>query len=168
VHRAHVSTMSDTSNVLRLPHTAASVGVGRRWVREQLTALGVARRLLDDVEVVVSELLGNAVRHAPPIAGNTLLVTWRLSGSVVMVTVTDGGSPDKVEPRNSGQLAETGRGLRIVEGLATDWGVIEQFGGLRTVWATVAPGIGPAAGGRGRGRSTGWRLIPGRGGDPTR
>lgn len=165
--RAQVLAMSDTSNVLRVPHTAASVGVGRRWVREQLAAHGVARRLLDDVEVVVSELLGNAVRHAPPIAGGALLVTWRLSGSVVMVTVTDGGSPDQVEPRGTGQLSETGRGLRIVEGLATEWGVIEQFGGLRTVWATVAPGFGPAVGGRGRGHGSGWRIIPGRGGNPT-
>ena len=160
--------MIDTSNVLRLPHTAASVGVGRHWVREQLAALGVARRHLDDVEMVVSELLGNAVQHAPPMAGGALLVTWRLSGSVVMVTVTDGGSPHQVELRGTGQLAETaetGRGLRIVEGLATEWGVIEQFGGLRTVWATVAPRLGPAAGGRGHG--SGWRLIPGRSGDPT-
>ena len=168
MHRAHVSTMSDSSNARRLPHTAASVGVGRRWVREQLTALGVGRPLLDDVEVVVSELLGNAVRHAPPIAGGALLVTWRVSGSVVMVTVTDGGSPDQVELRGTGQLSETGRGLRIVEGLATEWGVIRQFEGQRTVWATIAPGRGPAAGGRGRGHGSGWRLVPGRSADLTR
>jgi anti-sigma regulatory factor (Ser/Thr protein kinase) len=167
---AQVSTVSDTSNVLRLPYAVVSVGAARRWVRTELAGLGVARALLDDVEVVVSELLANAVRHARPIAGDALLVAWRLTGAGVTVTVTDGGSPNQVELRGTGGLAETGRGLHIVQGLATEWGVIEQFGGLRTVWATVARDRGRATGGRGPragGRSRGWRLAPGRGGDPT-
>jgi len=142
-----VSPAGDASDVLRLPHTAASVGTARRTIRRRLTALGVGRALLDDVEVVVSELLGNAVRHARPIAGGAVLVAWRVTHTGVLVKVTDGGSSRRVESRGSGVLAETGRGLRIVDGLAADWGVVDHLGGSRTVWALLAaPRTGGGAG----------------------
>lgn len=149
-------------DVLRLPYATASVGVARRWVRIQLAALGLGRALLDDVEVVVSELLGNAVRHARPIAGAILLLTWKVddgaSGRAVTVQVTDGGSfgaaqrcasdagPGSGSGTSTGSrtgaslLAETGRGLRIVDGLASAWGVVDHPCGLCTVWATLAAG----------------------------
>jgi anti-sigma regulatory factor (Ser/Thr protein kinase) len=104
----------------------------------------VDRALLDDVEVVISELLANAVRHARPLAGGALLVAWRLTGPTVIVKVTDGGSQGRVESpsehRGTGVLAETGRGLRIIGELAADWGVIDHASGLRTVWAALRPG----------------------------
>lgn len=136
--------------MIRLPHSASAVGVARRRIRCELGALGADRGLLDDVEVVISELLGNAVRHARPIAGGALLVAWRLSGRDVTVKITDGGAPTRVEPQGPGVLAEAGRGLRIVEGLASDWGVVDHVGGLRTVWARLTvPGTPGPGGGRG-------------------
>jgi anti-sigma regulatory factor (Ser/Thr protein kinase) len=120
--------------------------VARRRIRHELAAAGVDRVLLDDVEVVISELLANAVRHARPLAGGALLVAWRLIESTVIVRVTDGGSQGRVESpaehRGTGVLAETGRGLRIIGELAADWGVIDHASGLRTVWATLSPGDG--------------------------
>jgi serine/threonine-protein kinase RsbW len=127
----------ESSGVLRLPHTATAVGVARRRIRAALATLGVGRALLDDIEVVVSELLANAVRHARPVAGDTLVAAWRLAGPAVTVKVTDGGSPVRVEPRGTGVLVETGRGLRIIDGLAAEWGVIDHVGGPRSVWATL-------------------------------
>jgi anti-sigma regulatory factor (Ser/Thr protein kinase) len=127
--------------------------VARRRIRHELAEAGVDRVLLDDVEVVISELLANAVRHALPLAGGALLVAWRLVESTVIVRVTDGGSQGRVESpaehRGTGVLAEAGRGLRIIGELASDWGVIDHASGLRTVWATLRPGDGPlTVGGR--------------------
>lgn len=126
-----------TSNVLRLPHQPEAVGVARRRVRIELSEIGLPGDVLDDVEVVVSELLGNAVRYARPIAGGVLLVGWRLEGAEVQVRVTDGGSGRRVELRETSAMADSGRGLHIVERLTAAWGVTEHVGGLRTVWAAI-------------------------------
>lgn len=125
------------SNVLRLPHAPEAVGAARRRVRAELAGVGVSDDVLDDVEVVVSELLGNAVRYARPIAGGVLLVGWRFEGDEVQVRVTDGGSGRKVELRETSAMADSGRGLHIVERLTAAWGVTEHVGGLRTVWAAI-------------------------------
>ncbi len=127
-----------STDVLRLPASPVAVGIARHRIRGELLAAGVGRALTDDVEVVVSELLGNAVRHARPIAGGAVLVAWRVSAAEVMVRVTDGGSPGRVAARTGDVLAETGRGLQIVDGLAAEWGVVDHVGGLRTVWARLA------------------------------
>jgi hypothetical protein len=68
-----------------------------------------------------------------------LLLVWQLSGVAVTIKITDGGSTGRVEPRGATTLAEAGRGLRIVGGLAHDWGVTDHPAGLRTVWATLVP-----------------------------
>ncbi len=129
---------STPSSVLRLPCSAVAVGTARRRVRRELAAASVPPAVLDDVEVVVSELLGNAVRHARPIAGGVLLLGWRIEDGELTVRVTDGGSGRHVEPREAGPMADSGRGLHIIETLASSWGVVEHAGGLRTVWAALA------------------------------
>ena len=135
--RSASSSPPASSNLLWLLHAPAAVGIARRRVRAELAEHGLAGPALDDVAVVVSELLGNAVRHARPITGGALLVAWELDGQIVTVKVTDGGSAQRVQPCLTGVMAETGRGLRIVEGLSRDWGVVEHVGGLRTVWAAL-------------------------------
>ncbi len=125
------------SSVLRLKFSAVAVGTARRRIRGELADAGVAPPVLDDVEVVASELLGNAVRHARAIAGGVLLLGWRIEDGEVTVRVTDGGSGRTVERREAGLLSDSGRGLHIIEKLASSWGVVDHAGGLRTVWAAV-------------------------------
>lgn len=125
------------SSVLRLPCAASAVGIARRRVRRELADVGVPAAALDDVDLVVSELLGNAVRHACPIAGGVLLLGWRIEDGELGLRVTDGGSGRAVEPREVAPLADSGRGLTIVDTLSSAWGVVEHAGGLRTVWATL-------------------------------
>lgn len=127
-----------TSGVLRLQYSAAAVPIARRQLRHELENVGIDENVLDDIEVVVSELLGNSVRHAAPIAGNVVLVTWRISNAEIVVRVTDGGGGRGVEPRHSGPMADSGRGLQIVERLARVWGVSEHAGGLRSVWVALS------------------------------
>jgi len=122
---------------LRLSHTAVAVSSARRQVRDELSAYEIPDPVLDDVEVVISELLGNSVRHARPIAGGVLLLAWRVDHDEVMIRVTDGGGGRGVEPRDTGPMADSGRGLHIIERLTRAWGVTEHAGGLRTVWAAI-------------------------------
>lgn len=123
--------------VLRLNHSAAVVPVARRRIREELSGRDFSEQLLDDLEVVVSELLGNSVRHAHPISGGVVLLAWRVRADEIIVWVTDGGGGRAVTPPDSGMLADSGRGLKIIERLTRAWGVTEHAGGLRTVWAAL-------------------------------
>jgi serine/threonine-protein kinase RsbW len=125
------------SGALRVRHSAIAVSTARRQVRYELGCAGVAPTVLNDVEVIVSELLGNSVRHAHPIAGGVVLLGWRVSRDEVLLQITDGGSGRDVVPRHEGLMAESGRGLHIVEQLARIWGVSTHAGGLRTVWAVL-------------------------------
>jgi len=125
------------SGVLRLQHSPVAVSSARRQVCRDLAALGTPDAVRDDVEVVVSELLGNSVRHARPIAGGLVLLYWQVNSDEIMVRVTDGGGGRGVEPRPPDPLAVSGRGLQIVERLARVWGVSEHAGGLRSVWASI-------------------------------
>jgi len=126
-----------SSNVLRVRHEPPAVGAARRQVRRELAEEHLPGPLLDDVEVVLSELMSNAVRHARPIAGGVLLVGWRLADDELTIRVTDGGSVKRIEPRDSSPMADSGRGLHIVERLASTWGVTDHAGALRSVWAIL-------------------------------
>jgi serine/threonine-protein kinase RsbW len=134
-----------SSNVLRVRHEPSAVSAARRQIRRELAAENLPDPLLDDVEVVVSELMGNAVRHARAIAGGVLLVGWRLVDDELTIRVTDGGSAKRIETRDSSPMADSGRGLHIVERLASSWGVTDHAGSLRTVWATLAVHERPVA-----------------------
>ncbi len=127
-----------SANVVRLRHEPVSVGVGRRRVRAELAEVGLPDALLDDVQVVLSELMGNSVRHARPIAGGVVLVGWRVADGEVSVRVTDGGSLQRIAPREPSPMSDSGRGLHIVERLCRAWGVTEHAGALRTVWAVLS------------------------------
>lgn len=136
-------TLDPVCEVLRLPHRAEMVASARRRVRASLAAGGVSGQVLDDAEVVVSELLGNAIRYAAAIAGGAVLLGWRVRDELIELRVTDGGSGRLIEARSASATAVSGRGLHIVERLAASWGVTDHLGGLRTVWAVLPVGVAP-------------------------
>lgn len=140
---AHPNAMPP-AEVLRLPHRPDSVAVARRTLRAALGRMGLTEQVIDDAEVVVSELLGNAVRHARAIAGGVLVLGWQLRGGQLQLRVTDGGSGRVVEAQEASLTAVSGRGLHIVERLTEGWGVTDHAGGLRTVWAVLSLDRAPA------------------------
>jgi anti-sigma regulatory factor (Ser/Thr protein kinase) len=75
-------------------------------------------RLVDECDLLVSELVTNAVLHG---AGPVVLEVVR-QGSGVRVTVTDMASAGAVVPRDASARDEDGRGLAIVAAIATRWG----------------------------------------------
>jgi anti-sigma regulatory factor (Ser/Thr protein kinase) len=108
----------------------------RKTLVEDLESRDVQSAVIDEAEIVVSELVSNAIRHARPLGDGNLRVHWKVKGGVVEVEVTDGGSDTTPRPAPRTIWAPSGRGLRIVRSLAHEWGVAEDRSGS-TVWASI-------------------------------
>jgi len=121
---------------LRVPHTPAAVAGTRRAVVNDLRGIAVSSDVVDEVGLVLSELLGNAVRHASALPDGRVRVRWQVKAGVVELDVTDGGGRTRPVSREPAPFATSGRGLRIVRTLAHEWGVLDDDG-ARTVWVTL-------------------------------
>ncbi|MER6187693.1 ATP-binding protein [Streptomyces sp. NPDC001652] len=109
-----------------------------RAARAHVTSLCHTWHLPDEVTdpltLIVSELVTNAVIHA---RGARITVALMLSSRHVWVSVTDQGHPrEPITPRAVGEAAEGGRGLYLVDALATRWHAATGQAGSR-VWACV-------------------------------
>lgn len=120
----------------RIPSAAPSVPIIRAELVEDLRALDVAEPVIDEAELVVCELVSNALRHARPLPDGSIRVRWRAKAGVVELEVTDGGSDTVPCPAPISVWSSTGRGLRIVRSVAHEWGVTGGGAG-HTVWAAL-------------------------------
>ncbi|WP_320069048.1 ATP-binding protein [Micromonospora sp. RTGN7] len=125
-----------------VPHDVTGARLARHRLADELTGL-VLPLLLADLVAVLAELVGNAVRHADPLPGGVVRVAWRLrplpgDGHVVQLRVTDGGAGVGPLIRPATLDAVDGRGLHIVSGLASRWGV-DRDGLGQSVWAEFDP-----------------------------
>jgi len=115
-----------------------TVATMRRWG---------AGECIDDIAVVVSELLTNALRHALPDAGQAARRPVRLAllqpGCSVICAVAD-PSPKTPVSRQPGELCEGGRGLHVISALADTWGCTPPSHAGKVVWALFSASI-PAA-----------------------
>jgi anti-sigma regulatory factor (Ser/Thr protein kinase) len=94
------------------------------------------RTVAEDVLLVVSELVTNAVRHG----GTGIELALTVFSDRVRVAVSDSGAAlPVVTPGQPALDRPTGRGLLIVAATARDWGV-DRAGARqgKTVWAEVA------------------------------
>jgi len=121
---------------VRVPADASSVGKIRKEIVADLDRRDLPEELVGEAEIVASELLTNAVRHARPLSDGTIRVRWKIRGDVVEVEVTDGGGATVPRPAPRTVWLSSGRGLRIVRALAHEWGVTEDRTG-NVVWATL-------------------------------
>ncbi|MFC8345021.1 ATP-binding protein [Streptomyces sp. NPDC057280] len=101
----------------------------RRIVRSLLTEWEMLH-LVDAVELGVTELVTNVVRHVPD--RRCEVVVLRRAG--VRVEVTDGCAQRPVMRRESALDAEGGRGLVLLDAVVDKWGVAGAAGGGKTVW----------------------------------
>lgn len=120
-----------------VPFTAAAVRSARTNVTVALRRCGIAQRIIDDARLIVSELLGNALRHARPIQGCGLVLTLEIDEDSVRLSVADGGSATLPTLLHGPELAPNGRGLTIVRTLTREWGVREGKHG-NTVFGVLA------------------------------
>lgn len=115
-----------------------SVGAARRLAGRVLDEWGLPA-VADDVRLVLSELVGNACRHAldPGRAPEETPVVVRLSrtgepGRVAcLVADTSDRAPHRVDAHH---FAESGRGLSLVAAFSGAWGWGPVRGG-KVVWA---------------------------------
>lgn len=111
----------------RFPDGPASAAAARRFVRTALD--GAARDLVDTAQLLVSELVTNAVLHART---EVEVSVARLEGRV-RVGVGDRRPGRGLVPQRCSPYAGTGQGLVLVEQLASPFGADGGDGG-KTVW----------------------------------
>jgi anti-sigma regulatory factor (Ser/Thr protein kinase) len=134
-----------------LEHAAApgEVPAARRHVRHILQAWGLPT-FSDDTELVVSELVSNAVAISAAIHQAEIRL-WVISDGRQVLVLTWDANLDPPETADPAADAENGRGLLLVEALSTRWGWYFAAGlGGKVVWALAAWGSWP---GRVPGRS---------------
>ncbi|WJV48423.1 ATP-binding protein [Streptomyces flavofungini] len=120
---------------IRLSSTPRGARLARRAAVSQLQLWGLP---FEPAQHIVAELASNAVRHGY-VPGRDFRLTLRLTeGGVLRVEVTD--TYTERLPRPQGRVApeaESGRGLLLVEALATRWGTEVGPAPGKTVWAEV-------------------------------
>ncbi|WP_166346732.1 ATP-binding protein [Phytoactinopolyspora limicola] len=135
------ATAGDT-RALELPNAISSVPTARHAVAHDLHSAGLAATLVDSVLVVVTELVSNALQHARPVrlteSHEGVLLRWTVVNRHVLIDVTDGGGTGQPQLQHATPAAPQGRGLAMVEALASHWSVRTDNGRV-TVQAVVGP-----------------------------
>ena len=108
------------------PHPA-SPAIARDHARD-FVGTWVEPEVVDDLSLLVTEVVANAIRHA----GSDIRLEMSMSHGVVRVEVFDGSSELPVL-RHPAPSSDSGRGLRLVDALASRWGSRRQLDG-KVVW----------------------------------
>ncbi|MFI6770430.1 ATP-binding protein [Streptomyces sp. NPDC050355] len=139
-----------------LSSSAHTVAEARRFTRATLGNWQLCADVTEDATLVVSELVSNALRHgvraeeggAPASPGApdgrgalarrrpAWLALTRQDDSVLCAVSDAGTHTPVVRPRDP--MAESGRGLHLVDRLSEAWGWTPPDPSGKTVWATVS------------------------------
>lgn len=114
---------------IRLPAEPASAAVARRFVASRLRLAGLVG-VEDAAALCVSELVANVVAHTDC---PDCTITCRSGSGEVTIEVADRAA-DQPVVGSMQPYEEHGRGLRIVDALADDWGVRLEPSAGKTVW----------------------------------
>ncbi len=119
---------------MRLPLSFTASGaddlvVLRRSLGAALSEAGLDGGPSDDVVVMTSELVANVLTHTPAPAR----ICVELAGRMVHVSVSDvvHAAPVLLEPEPT---RVGGNGMRIIDALADEWGVVFHRGAGKDVW----------------------------------
>ncbi len=94
---------------------------------------GMSHEATQAARLLATELFSNAVRHG---SGDILMVIGRV-GPLLRVEMHD-DSPHLPRVVEADLVAEGGMGLRLIRGMATEWGVDERVGRPgKSVWFAV-------------------------------
>ena len=112
------------------PHEPQSVPAARHFATTVLR--GAAAETLEAVELMVSELATNCIRHT----NSGFDLTIIRDGREIRIEATDhaGGTPTMRSPKPTDP---SGRGLKIIDMLSAGWGVRSGSATGKTVWFTV-------------------------------
>jgi anti-sigma regulatory factor (Ser/Thr protein kinase) len=104
-----------------MPVSSRAPGVARRFLERALADLPTV--LLDQVKLLVSELVTNAVVHGPQAKDSCVELSVRATRNTVAVEVSDTG-PGFEQRFRAPSVRDSGWGLFLVEQLSDRWGVI--------------------------------------------
>ncbi|MET8628467.1 ATP-binding protein [Kitasatospora sp. NPDC004669] len=121
---------------LSLTDHATSVRTARRHVREQLSAWGFTGDKVDDLVLITSELVTNAVVHACQGHDEVRLYLQEFGGDC-RLEVWDPRFDLPLQDRKPHRFREGGRGVELVRELALDFGVITRRGSGKRVWVRI-------------------------------
>jgi len=123
-------------------------GRGPRAARTVVEGLRgrVEPAVLGDAQLVVSELVTNAVRHSGVSAGGVVVLCVKLTGTMVHLEVADPGCGGVIAPRAPDLERGGGFGLHVVRALSERWGLEQVAAGGTRVWAQLprVPTTAPA------------------------
>ncbi len=114
-----------------LPAATVAAPLARRVVDQACRAWALPD-LSDPAQLIVTELVANAVRHA----GTLMTLTVSVHGRHLQISVID-HDPRPPQPNSANPVDEHGRGLQMIEALGSDWGTVAVRDG-KVVWARVA------------------------------
>jgi len=122
--------------VLTLQPRTDAAALARKFVHDHRDHLDPD--IIENAQLLVSEIVTNAVRHG---AGEICL-TIRLDPPGIGVAVTDTGDALPTVPSTPPPDDQpSGRGLLIVDAVASEWGVSPRWPPPgKTVWFDVRPG----------------------------
>ena len=118
---------------MTLPAAPAAATTARTEVTRRLSQR-VTVGALDDVRLLLTELITNALRHSDVAPGDEIEVKAEVADGAIRIEVSDPGRNGPVAPREPGANGG-GFGLYLVERLTNRWGVEREDG--TTVWAEV-------------------------------
>ena len=128
-----ISTINDAAwpvnSTYALPASPSSAKLARQLMRGALR--DCPDPLVEVAELLVSELVGNALRHS----ACAPVMRIEVESGCVRVAVQD-DSPDLPQIQAANPDADGGRGLLLVDALATSWGCSRTPEGKR-VWFTL-------------------------------
>lgn len=125
---------------VRLARHRRSPGVARRHLRDFLGQVPDGTGLLGNGELVIGELVANAVVHARVSPGREIAVRLEMVHGHLRIEVHDASNEKPAIRRSTGPDDVSGRGLRLVEQLSSEWGCEPRPEGIgKIVWALVSP-----------------------------
>ena len=119
---------------LQLAASRDAIPAGRRWITQCLREHGAPERTCSTVALLTSELVTNAVKYGP--GDGEILLSVGCRAAHLDVAVRDESDDVPVE-RRAGPTAVGGRGLRLVDQLADDWGVQVHPRHGKSVWFRI-------------------------------
>ncbi|MFE3113823.1 ATP-binding protein [Kitasatospora indigofera] len=145
----HPTPSAVTEETCWLPRRRRSAGAARRLLRAFLSRHEGGEHYVEVAELLLSELVTNAIEHTHVPADRLIMVHFALAESRLRIEVHDPGdhhldtgaavalpAPDE----------ESGRGLWLVRQLSDQWGCQARTGGVgKAVWCSITPTPAPTA-----------------------
>lgn len=120
-----------------LPRSARSPGLARRQLGIFLGGLEDGKRFADAGQLVLSELVTNALEYGT-LRDNLILIRFEAHADQLRLEVHDASAAAPVR-RSAGEDEESGRGLELVNCVALEWGYGPRDGVGKVVWALIGP-----------------------------